>query len=141
MNYPVICLFEEKTNYKIFIFPQINSLMDYARNQKVSDEEKLDLGMQIFTSTMPKNIKKEALTNDLTFNNIDVLTLTVPTLEKGLEKFECFTLMSPNDYDCYYVMNEKSLPNMEKRDWDAVNEFVTISRDETPVVKKSLKLH
>lgn len=141
MNYPVICLFEEKTNYKIFIFPQINSLIDYARNQKVSDEEKLDLGMQIFTSTMPKNIKKESILSDLTFNNVDVLTLTVPTLEKGLEKFECYTLMSPNDYDCYYVMNDKSLLNMEKRDWDIVNEFVTISRDETPVVKKSLKIH
>lgn len=141
MNYPVICLFEEKTNYKVFIFPQINSLMDYARNQRVSDEDKLDLGMQIFSSTMPKNIQKENIPSDLTLNNVDVLTLTVPTLEKGLEKFECFTLMSPNDYDCYYVMNEKSLPAMEKRDWDIVNEFVNISRDETPVVKKSLKLH
>ena len=141
MNYPVICLFEEKTNYKIFIFPQINSLMDYARNQKVSDDEKLDLGMQIFINTMPKNINKENIPSDLIFNNVDVLTLTVPTLEKGLERFECFTLMSPNDYDCFYVMNDKSLPDMEKKDWNVVNEFVTISRDETPVVKKSLKLH
>lgn len=134
MNYPVICLQEEKTLCKIFLIVQAHCLEDYARLSK--PEEKLEKGIEFFLSTLPQSLKKENSWSQ----EFNLYCWNVDNLEKGLLKFECSTLLSPHDYDAYYVMDDKKISEIDLRDCHTIEELVLLNT-EAQNLKKTMKIH
>lgn len=137
MKYPVICLIEENTNHKLFIIPNKNSLIDYAKLVKKSDSEKLNYGISIFLSLMPKETVKES--DNLLLDETQLHSLKVSSIGEQLIKFNEQTLLSSKDYDCFFLMNNLDLKSIENRDLESISEIVKINTAHS--VNKQLKLH
>lgn len=138
MNYPVICFIEEDTNNKLFIIPNKNSLIDYAKSVKKNDLDKLNYGISVFLSLMPATIVKEP--ENLLLENIQLHSLKVPSLGAQLIKFNEQTLLGAKDYDCFFLMNNLDLKSIEDRDLESISGIVKINT-ENSVNKQQLKLH
>lgn len=137
MKYPVICLIEENTNNKLFIIPNKNSLIDYAKLVKKNDLEKLNYGISIFLSLMPATTVKEP--DNLLLEDTQLHSLKVTSLGEQLIKFNEQTLLSSKDYDCFFLMNSYDLKSIEDRDLESISDIVKINTAHT--VNKQLKLH
>lgn len=137
MKYPVICLIEENTNHKLFIIPNKNSLIDYAKLVKKNDSEKLNYGISIFLSLMPNTVVKEP--DNLLLEDTQLHSLNVTSIGEQLIKFNEQTLLSSKDYDCFFLMNNLDLKSIEDRDLESISEIVKINTAHS--VNKQLKLH
>lgn len=138
MNYPVICFIEEDTNNKLFIIPNKNSLIDYAKSVKKNDLDKLNYGISVFLSLMPATSVKES--ENLLLEDIQLHSLKVPSLGAQLIKFNEQTLLGSKDYDCFFLMNNLDLKSIEDRDLESISGIVKINT-ENSVNKQQLKLH
>lgn len=138
MNYPVICLIEEDTNNKLFIIPNKNSLINYAKLVKKNDLDKLNYGISVFLSLMPSTIVKEP--EHLLLEDIQLHSLIVPSLGSELIKFNEQTLLSSKDFDCFFLMNNLDLKSIEDRDLESISEIVKINTANS-ISKQKLKLH
>lgn len=138
MKYPVICLIEEDTNHKVFIIPNKNSLIDYAKSVKNNELDKLKFGISVFLSLMPKSIIKEP--ENLFLEDIQLHSLRVKSIGKNIIKFNEQTLFGANDYDCFFLMNNKPLQSIDNCDLDSISEIVKINTNNA-INKQQLKLH
>lgn len=141
MQYPLICLIEKATQYKMFIIPQKDALMKFAKNIRNNDEQTFAKGVEIFTSLLPSTKKDEMVPTELSDNNVKIYSVEVNDLAQGIDKFEKWTIMTPEVYDVFYLMNSQPLQAIEVRDWNCINEIVSINKEEEYTPPAKLKLH
>lgn len=137
MDYPAICLLEKETNNKVFIVPSKEALINFAKSLKRDEQTTFDTGVAIFKSLLPES-KEEITPSYLQSNSVSLHTVEVAKLERGMKKFEDWTLLNPSQYDVFFLMESNSVAQMEARDWNCVNEIVSINRGDSAPVKPKL---
>lgn len=137
MDYPAICLLEKETNNKVFIVPSKEALINFAKSLKRDEQTTFDTGVAIFKSLLPES-KEEITPSYLQSNRVSLHTVEVAEIERGMKKFEDWTLLNPSQYDVFFLMESNSVAQMEARDWNCVNEIVSINRGDSAPVKPKI---
>lgn len=137
MDYPAICFLEEESNKKIFIVPTKEALMQFAKSLHKDEQTTFNTGIAIFNSLLPES-KEEITPSYLQSNSVSLHTVEVKDLFQSIKKFEDATLLNPSQYDVFFLMDSTPVEKMEARDWNCVNEIVSINRGDSAPIRPKL---